>query len=144
MKMTMVNSSLKWIINWAPAPGYFKGPFPLVRFNMRGCHIIQPSLNPCIISIHAEPARLICRSGRKSNNVRFYPHRMAKTHGEFQKMTSHRWAYPCIAACFATFVRINLTWTYNHLIICKYGKQTPIFNNIKGGQEMCGRKFLRN
>ena len=111
----------------------FKGPFPLVRFNprgwtragRRGCYIIQPSLNPCIISIHAEPSRVICRAGRKSNNVRFYPHRMAKTHGEFQKMSSHRWAD-------------------NYLIICKYGKRNPIFNTIKGGQEICGRKILRN
>ena len=117
-----------------------KVPFPLVRFNPRGypyprgCHIIQPSLNPCIISIHAVPARVICRAGRKSNNVRFFPHRMAKTHREFQKMTSH----------VAKFVRMNLTWTNNHLIICKYGKQYPIFNTIKGGQEMCVTKFLRN
>ena len=59
------------------------GPFPLVRFNPRGCHIIQPSLNPCIISIYAEPARVICRAGRKSN--RFFPHRMAKTHGDSRK-----------------------------------------------------------
>ena len=78
------------------------------RVYPRGCHIIQPSLNPCIISIHAEPARVICRAGRKSNNVRFFPHRMAKTHGDFQKMTSHKWTFPCIAACLATFVRINL------------------------------------
>ena len=118
-----------------------KGPFPLVRFNPRGyprgCHIIQPSLNPCIISIHEEPARVICRAGRKSNNVRFFPHRMAKTHGEFQKKTSHRWAFPCIAACFAKFVRINPTWTYNHLIICKYGKRNPIFNTIKRRPGFC-------
>ena len=121
----------------------YNGPFPLVRYP-RGCHIIQPSLNPCIISIHAEPARVIFRSGRESNNVRFFPHRMAKTHGEFQKITSHRWVFPCIAAWFSKFVRINLTWTYNLLIICKYGKRNPIFNTIKDGQEMCGRKFLRN
>ena len=129
---------------------YF-GPVPIgkvqpARVDPRGyphwCHIIQPFLNPCIISIHAEPARVICRAGRKSNNVRFFPHRMAKTHGEFQKMTSHRWAFPCIAACFSKIVRINLTWTYNHLIICKYGNRNPIFNTNKCGREMCGRKFL--
>ena len=33
---------------------------------------------------------------------------------------------------------------YNHLIIWKYDKRNPIFNTIKGGQEMCGRKCLRN
>ena len=119
----------------------FKGPFPLVRFNPR-CHIIQPYVNSCIISIHAEPARVICRAGRKSNDVRFFPHRMAKTHGKIQEMTSHRWVFPCIAACFAKFVKINLTWTYIHLIICKYGKRNPIFNT--SGQEICGRKLLRN
>ena len=74
-----------------------KGLFRLVRFNPheypRRCHIIQPFLHPCIISIHAEPARVIYRAVRKSNNVRFLPHRIAKTHGEFQKMTSHRWAF---------------------------------------------------
>ena len=60
--------SVKHRVNFSPR----KGPFPLVRFNRvdpRGCHIIQPSLNPCIISIHAEPARVICLAGRKSNNV---------------------------------------------------------------------------
>ena len=67
---------------------------------------------------------MICRAGRKSNNVRFFSHHMTNLHGEFQT----------IAACFAKFVRINLTWTYNHLIICKYGKQDPIFNTIKDGK----------
>ena len=132
--------------------GVSKGPFPLVRFNpwtragTRAGAIFSSLLflNPCIISIHAEPARVICRAGRESNNVRFFPHRMAKTHGEFQKKTSHRWVFPCIAACFSKFVRISLTWTYNHLIICKYGKRNPIFSTIKDEQEMCGRKFLRN
>ena len=45
---------------------------------------------------------MIFRAGGKSNNVGFFPHRMANPHGEFQKMTSHRWAFPCIGACFAT------------------------------------------
>ena len=66
------------------------------------------SLLSSLISIHAEPVWVICRASRKLNNIRFFLHRMAKIHGEFQKMTSHRWAFPCIAACFATFVRINL------------------------------------
>ena len=78
--------------------------------------------------------RVICRASRKSNNVGFFPRRMANLHGGFQKMTSHRSAFPCIATCFAKFVRINLTWTYNYLIICKYGKQNPIFNTIKYGR----------
>ena len=67
---------------------------------------------------------MICRAGRKSNNVGFFPHRMANPHGESQKMTSHRWAFPFIAACSAKFVNANLTY---HLIISKYGKQNPTF-----------------
>ena len=108
-----------------------EGPFPLVRFNPRGCHIIQPSLNPCIISIHMFD---FFRTA--------WQNRMGIPEYDFTQIC--RWAFPCIAACFAQFVSINLTWTYNHLIICKYGKRNPIFNTIKGGQEMCGKKFLRN
>ena len=64
--------------------------------------------------------------------VRPLPH--SKSAWELQKMTSHKWAFPCIAAYFAKFVRINLPWTYYHLLICKYGKQNPNFNTIKDGR----------
>ena len=44
-------------------------------------------------------------------------------------MTSHRGAFPFIATCFTKCVRIYQTWTSNHLIICKYNKQNPIFKD---------------
>ena len=98
-------------------------------------------------------------AGGKSNIFRKCPH-----------FPSHIWAFPCIATCFAQFGRINLAWTYNIPIICKYGKQNPIINSIKdgrahrvcsvgprfvqpnekrytktkSGQEMCGRKYSRS
>ena len=57
-----------------------------------------------------------------------FPHHTTNTHGEFQKVTSHRWVFPCIDSCFEKCVRIN-EWTHNHLR--KYGKQNTIFNTIK-------------
>ena len=153
---------------------------------------------------------MICRTGRKPNNVGFSPRRMANPHGEFQMgfpVHRHVLSKICedkpnmeifnhliickfanktitplkieleeviepwfvkpnekdtyIATCFAKFVRINLTWIYNHLIICKFANKTitplkmkleefiepGLYNSTKTihkEQKICGRKFPRN
>ena len=117
-----------------------KGPFPMVRFNRRGWARVPyyPAFFKSMYHFHTRGTRA---GGLPRGSIFSAPH--GKNAWGIPENDVTQMAFPCIAACFAKFVKINLTWTYNHLIICKFDKRNPIFNTIKGGQEMCDRKFLR-